>query len=91
MNIAAIWGAFWPIAVAILLFLVMIIIHEFGHFIAAKLLGVRVNEFAVGFGPKLFSRKKKTPDFFSLRLIFTTPSSIPRLFIQDGSYAPLRY
>lgn len=44
----------WPYAVAILLFLILIIIHEFGHFIAAKLLGVRVNEFAVGFGPKLF-------------------------------------
>lgn len=42
---------------AILLFLILIIIHEFGHFIAAKLLGVRVNEFAVGFGPKLFSKK----------------------------------
>lgn len=44
----------WPYAVAILLFLILIIIHEFGHFIAAKLMGVRVNEFAVGFGPKLF-------------------------------------
>jgi len=43
--------------VAIFLFLILIIIHEFGHFIAAKLLGVRVNEFAVGFGPKLFSKK----------------------------------
>lgn len=42
---------------AILLFLMLIIIHEFGHFIAAKLMGVRVNEFAVGFGPKLFSKK----------------------------------
>ena len=42
---------------AILLFLILIIIHEFGHFIAAKLMGVRVNEFAVGFGPKLFSRQ----------------------------------
>lgn len=43
----------WPYAVAIVLFLILIVIHEFGHFIAAKLLGVRVNEFAVGFGPKL--------------------------------------
>ncbi len=41
------------------MFLVLIIIHEFGHFIAAKLSGVRVNEFAVGFGPKLFSFKGK--------------------------------
>ena len=47
----------WPYLVAILIFLSLIIIHEFGHFIAAKLLGVRVNEFAVGFGPKLFSKK----------------------------------
>ena len=47
----------WPYLVAILLFLILIIIHEFGHFIAAKLLGVRVNEFAVGFGPKLFSKQ----------------------------------
>ncbi len=36
----------------------LVIIHEFGHFIAAKSVGIRVNEFAVGFGPKLFSFKK---------------------------------
>lgn len=51
------WNNIWPYLVAILLFLVLIIIHEFGHFIAAKLMGVRVNEFAVGFGPRLFSHK----------------------------------
>lgn len=48
----------WPYALAILLFLSLIVIHEFGHFIAAKLLGVKVNEFAVGFGPKLLSKQK---------------------------------
>ena len=42
-----------PYVVAVLLFIVLIVIHEFGHFIAAKLLGVRVNEFAIGMGPKL--------------------------------------
>ena len=42
-----------PYLIAILLFLILIVIHEFGHFIAAKLLGVRVNEFALGMGPKL--------------------------------------
>ena len=51
------WNNVWPYLIAILLFLVLIIIHEFGHFIAAKLNGVRVNEFAVGFGPKLFSKQ----------------------------------
>lgn len=52
-----VWNNVWPYLVAVLLFIVLIIIHEFGHFIAAKLMGVRVNEFAVGFGPKLFKKK----------------------------------
>ena len=52
--IGTFFGNAWPYLVAILLFLVMILIHEFGHFISAKLLGVRVNEFAIGFGPALF-------------------------------------
>ncbi len=53
---------------AILLFLVLILIHEFGHFISAKLLGVRVNEFAIGFGPKLFSKQGKETKY-SINLI----------------------
>lgn len=57
IEILALWNNVWPYLVAVLLFLILIIIHEFGHFIAAKLLGVRVNEFAVGFGPKLFGWK----------------------------------
>ncbi len=63
-----IWGNVWPYLVAIALFLTLIVIHEFGHFIAAKLLGVRVNEFAVGFGPKLFSKLGKETKY-SLNLI----------------------
>lgn len=55
ITILNLWNNVWPYLIAVLLFLVLIIIHEFGHFIAAKLMGVRVNEFAVGFGPKLFS------------------------------------
>lgn len=56
--IASVWNSVWPYLIAILCFLVLIIIHEFGHFIAAKLLGVRVNEFSVGFGPKIFSHRR---------------------------------
>ncbi len=51
MNI---WNTAWPILVAILVFCIIIFIHELGHFLFAKLLGVRVNEFAIGFGPTLF-------------------------------------
>ncbi len=53
---------------AIFVFIAVIVIHEFGHFIFAKINGIRVNEFAVGFGPKLFS-KKIGETTYSLRLI----------------------
>ena len=56
-TIAEIWGNIWPYIIAVLVFVVLIVIHEFGHFIAAKICDVRVNEFAVGFGPKLFKKK----------------------------------
>ena len=46
------------ILIVILLFGVMIAVHEFGHFFTAKLLGVKVNEFAIGMGPALWSRKR---------------------------------
>lgn len=52
-----IWNNIWPYAVAVLLFVTLVIIHEFGHFIVAKLFKIKVNEFAVGFGPKLFAKK----------------------------------
>ena len=42
------------ILIAILIFGFLIFIHEFGHFITAKLCGVRVNEFSINMGPKLF-------------------------------------
>lgn len=49
-------------ATAIFLFfiilLVLVIVHEFGHFIAAKWVGMRVDEFAFGFPPRLFAKKK---------------------------------
>ena len=57
------------IFLAIVILLVMVIIHEFGHYLAGKLLKFKINEFSVGFGPKLFSKKKKNGEVFSLRLI----------------------
>ncbi len=46
---------FLYILIAVLIFCVIIIIHELGHFAAAKLCGIKVNEFSLGMGPKLFS------------------------------------
>ena len=46
------------ILIAILIFCIIVVIHEFGHFIAAKLNRIQVNQFAVGMGPKLLHFKK---------------------------------
>lgn len=46
------------IVLGALLFGILIVIHELGHFMAAKRLGVKVNEFAIGMGPKIFSRQR---------------------------------
>lgn len=43
---------------AIFVFLMVILFHEFGHFIVAKLVGIKVNEFSIGMGPKIFQKKK---------------------------------
>lgn len=56
------------VIIAVILFALIIGIHEFGHFITAKLFGVRVNEFALGMGPKLLSKQGKET-LYSLRLI----------------------
>lgn len=56
------------IVLAILLFGILIAVHELGHFIAAKKLGVQVNEFAIGMGPKLFSRQRGET-LYCLRLL----------------------
>ena len=57
------------ILLAIVILLVMVVIHEFGHYVAGKLLKFKINEFSVGFGPKIFSKKKKNGEVFSLRAI----------------------
>ena len=56
------------ILLTVVMFGILIFIHEFGHFITAKLFKVKVNEFALGMGPKLFSFGKGETKY-SLRLL----------------------
>lgn len=53
---------------AIIMFCLLIFIHELGHFMAAKACGVKVNEFALGMGPALF-KKQKGETLYALRAI----------------------
>lgn len=56
------------ILLAVVLFLLLIVFHEFGHFIVAKKSGIKVNEFAVGMGPLIYS-KVKGETTYSFRLV----------------------
>ena len=56
------------LAAAVFVFGLLVLVHEFGHFITAKMTGMRVDEFAIGFGPKIISRKHGET-VYSLRAI----------------------
>lgn len=61
---------FWYILLALFIFGALIFIHELGHFIVARLCGVKVLEFAIGMGPKILSWKsKKSGTVYSIRLL----------------------
>lgn len=56
------------VLLAILILLAMITVHEFGHYVAGRALGFRINEFSIGFGPAIFKRKsKKSGQLFAVR------------------------
>ena len=56
--------------IIVVVFGVLIFIHELGHFITARACGVKVNEFALGMGPKVFSKtSKKNGTRYSVRLL----------------------
>ena len=52
---------------AILIFCLLIFVHELGHFIVAKLCGVKVNEFAIGMGPAIY-KKQKGETLYAIRV-----------------------
>lgn len=53
---------------AIFVFGVLVTVHELGHFITAKMTGMRVDEFSIGFGPKIY-QQKDGDTLYSLRII----------------------
>jgi len=56
------------ILATIFVFGMLVLVHELGHFVTAKLTGMRVSEFAIGFGPKLFWKKHGETEY-SIRMI----------------------
>jgi len=60
---------FGYIVLSLVILLLMVLINELGHYTAAKILGFTVEEFSIGFGPKIFSRRRKNGELFSLRML----------------------
>ena len=65
-----IWQTVYPILIAILFFELIILVHEGGHFFAAKMMKIKVNEFSIGMGPKLFQFQKGDTKFTLSLILF---------------------
>ena len=63
-------SVFFTVIIAVLVFGFLIFIHEFGHYIFARIFKVTINEFSIGMGPRIFSRiSKKTGIRYSVSAI----------------------
>lgn len=69
LQISNIFSTIGSILIALSALLIMIMVHETGHYTAGKMLGFKINEFAIGFGPPIFKRKVKSGEVFSVRII----------------------
>ena len=67
LSIEAVKAKALPVIIGVLFFGLIIAIHEFGHFIFAKLFKVKVNEFAIGMGPTILKKQGKETKY-ALRL-----------------------
>ncbi|MBR2385453.1 MAG: RIP metalloprotease RseP [Clostridia bacterium] len=54
---------------ALLILMIMITVHEFGHYVVGKLFKFKINEFAIGMGPAIFKKKMKSGEDFSIRAL----------------------
>lgn len=57
------------VILAVIVLLLMIMIHETGHYLAGKMLGFKIEEYSIGFGKAIFSKKLKSGETFSLRWV----------------------
>lgn len=56
------------VLLAILILMIMITVHELGHYLVGKAFKFKINEFAIGMGPAIFKRAMKSGEIFSIRL-----------------------
>ncbi len=57
------------IFLALLILMILITVHEFGHYIAGKIFKFKINEFSIGFGKAIYKKTKKNGEVFSVRVL----------------------
>lgn len=67
LSVSSVFSYIGYIVLAIVVLLLMVLIHELGHYTAGKILNFKINEFSVGFGPKILQKKKRNGELISLR------------------------
>ena len=69
LSVATTLNSILSVVLAILVLLIMITVHEFGHYIVGKIFKFKINEFAIGMGPAIFKKtNQKTGEVFSVRI-----------------------
>lgn len=68
LSASGVFTKIWTLLLTLLFFGFIIALHEFGHFITAKLFGMKVNEFSIGMGPAFYKFRKKETQY-SLRAL----------------------
>lgn len=64
LSFASVMQTVGSILVAILILLATITVHEFGHYIVGKIFKFKINEFAIGMGPAIYKKPRKTAKSF---------------------------
>jgi regulator of sigma E protease len=70
LSLSGVLNTALSIVLAIVVLLIMITVHELGHYLVGKIFKFKINEFAIGMGPAIFKRKSKNSDeVFSIRAL----------------------
>ena len=69
LSLGGVMSKIGAIAMAVFLLLFMVMVHEFGHYIAGKIFKFKIEEFSIGFGPAIFKKKNKSGELISLRAL----------------------
>ncbi|HIV55733.1 MAG TPA: site-2 protease family protein, partial [Candidatus Anaerobiospirillum stercoravium] len=62
-------GALWNLLFFFIVLGILVTIHEFGHYLAARLCGVKVYRFCLGFGPVIFRKVRANGEEFAIALL----------------------